>query len=421
LFQWSALRHTSSPAAAEQPGCSADVLFPRLLAGMEHPALAVQVLDLANYVTRQGMAAAHPAAGRLTQLLQLYSGLVNHLQNLEQRPQEFVPVAGKGAAAASQPAEAAEQLRRMVSGSVELLVSLSDALALIGDDRAVGKLRQALSLSHRRVRAEAAAALARLGDAEGVKTLVRLAAEPSVRRRAIAYLQELGKLEEAPEDYRTEVALAQGDFAAWLAEPTQLGMPPHAIALFDSRRLRWPGYDEPVDCYLFQYEYHFARGRLRGVGIAGPVMHALATDLTDLPPEDIYAIYAGWHAEHEEAGEVEAGALSPEQSQLAEAAQRDLEEIGYEDVQVLKLGKFFGDTVAVAAARLAGESGIVVTAGDRAQWFPNKPAQPKLGGDEIYCLFKGRALLSAFNSSADSSSADSADDARGRRSSPRPR
>jgi hypothetical protein len=184
----------------------------------------------------------------------------------------------------------------------------------------------------------------------------------------------------------------------------------------DSRRLRWPGYDEPVDCYLFHYEYHFARGQLRGVGIAGPVMHALATDLSHLPPEEIYAIYAGWHAEHEEASEVEATKLSADQSQLAEAARRDLEEIGYENVRVLKLAKFFGDTLAVASAQLAGESGFVVTAGDRAQWFPHKRGQPQLGADEVYCLFKGRALLSAFNPAA-----ASADRANGQSRGPRPR
>jgi hypothetical protein len=360
------------------------------------------------------MVAKHPAADRLPQLLALYSGLVNHLQNLEQQPQQFVQAAAKSGAAPLIAAEAGAQLRRMVASSVELLVSLSSALALIGDQRAVGKLRQALELSHRRLRAETAAALGRLGDAEGIKTLVRLAAEPSVRRRAIAYLEELGKLDEAPEDYRTEVALAEADFAAWLTEPTQLGLPPHAIALFDSRRQRWPGYDEAIDCYLFRYEYQLGRGHLRGVGIAGPVLHAMATDLGHLPPEDIYAIYAGWHAEHDEVSETESQSLSTDQSQLAETARGDLEEIGYEDVRVLKLGRFFGDTIAVAEATLAGDEGLVVTAGDRVQWFPHKAGEPRLGADEIYCLFKGRALLSAFNPPRSA-------DANSRSQAPRPR
>jgi hypothetical protein len=370
----------------QQPRLPVDALFPRLLEGIEHPALAVQVLDLANHVTRRRMLDKHPAAGRLPQLLTLYSGLVNNLQSLEQKPSEFAADAGR--------------LRQMVSGCVELLVSLSDALALIGDQRAVGKLRQALDLSHRRLRAEAACALARLGDEEGTKTLVRLAAEPSVRRRAVAYLEELGKLDEVPEEHRTELALAEGELAAWLAEPSQLGLPPHAIARLDSRRLRWPGYDEPVDCYLFRYEYHFPRGVLRGVGIAGPRLDALAADLTHLPPEDIYALYAGRDAEHGEMSETEAGHFSPDQQEQAEAARRDLEEIGYEEVRVLKLGKFFGDAVAVASAQLAGDEGLVISAGDQVQWFPREAGKPALGADEIYWLFKGRALLAAFNPGA---------------------
>src|SRR5205823_11639589 len=85
-----------------------EILFPRLLVGIEHPALAVQVLDLANHVLRRGMAKEHPAAGRVPQLLRLYSGLANNLQSLEQKPNEF--------------AADAHQLRQMVSGSVELLV-----------------------------------------------------------------------------------------------------------------------------------------------------------------------------------------------------------------------------------------------------------------------------------------------------------
>ncbi len=362
---------------------SVDALFPRLMAAIEHPALAVQVLDLANHVTRSRFAARHPAADRLPQLLALYSGLVNQLQNLEQKPTEF--------------ATDATRLRQIVAGSVELLVSLSDALALIGDQRAVGKLRQALALSHRRLRAEGAAALARLGDEEGTKVLVRLAAEPGVRRRAIAYLEELGKLDDVPEDFRTETALAEAELAAWLAEPAQLGLPPHAIAQLDSRRLRWPGYDEPVDCHLFRYEYHFPRGVLRGVGITGPRLDALATDITHLPPEDIYALYAGRDAEHGEMSETEAERFSAEQSDQAEAARRELEDIGYEEVRVAKLGGFFGDTVAVASAQLAGEEGLVISAGDRVQWLPREPGKPSLGADEVYWMFKGRALLAAFN------------------------
>jgi hypothetical protein len=51
----------------------------------------------------------------------------------------------------------------------------------------------------------------------------------------------------------------------------------------------------------------------------------------------------------------------------------------------------------VAAAQLAGKEGFVISAGDQVRWFPRQNDKPNLGADEIYWLFKGRALLSTFN------------------------
>jgi hypothetical protein len=114
--------------------------------------------------------------------------------------------------------------------------------------------------------------------------------------------------------------------------------------------------------------------------------------------------------------ETEAETFSGNQSEQAAAARRELEEIGYEDVRVAKLGRFFGDSVAVASAELAGEHGLVICAGDRVQWFPQQGGQPNLKADEVYWLFKGRLLLSAFNAKQSSS-----DEAPEPRRTPRPR
>jgi len=218
-----------------------------------------------------------------------------------------------------------------------------------------------------------------------------------VRRRAIAYLHELGQADQVPPEYLTPLAAAEGDLAAWLAEPHHIGLPPHELSLFDHRLLRWPGFDDPIDCYLLRYTYRLPAGTLRSVGIVGPTVHALTADLSGLAPDDVYAIYAGWHAEHREIAETAAEHFSTEQGDQAQLAARELQDLGYDAVRVLKLGEFFGDPVAVAAAELAGEPGMVVMAGDRVQWFPGGPDRPRLGADEVYCLFKGRALLAAFN------------------------
>ena len=74
-----------------------------------------------------------------------------------------------------------EHRKRQADEGVSLAVSLCDALALIGDASSTARLREAHEIRHRRLRVEAAAALARLGDEEGEKSLIELAAEPVAR------------------------------------------------------------------------------------------------------------------------------------------------------------------------------------------------------------------------------------------------
>jgi len=358
-------------------------VFPRLLAGIENPATAVQILDIANVATRRRAVEVHPAAGRFDQLLSLFSGLVNHLQDLEYKPSEY--------------ADTPRQLGETISRSVELMIALSQALALIGDDRAIGRLRQAMELSHRRVRIEAASALATLGDSEGAEMLIELAADPVSRCRAIRYLEEIGLRDRVPEEQRTVAAMAEGELAAWLAEPSGFGLAPHEIELIDHRVQHWPGYDDPQDCFLFAYAYHLPGGALQGVGIAGPVVHAFSTDLSDLEVADIYAMYAGWHASHTSDEDVAAENFSASDHHRADEAAAELESIGYDNVRIERLGRFLGEEVAVAAAQVAGESGVVISCGDRLQWFADTQQKLRLRPDELYCLFKGQAMLAAFN------------------------
>src|SRR6185437_13231302 len=308
---------------------AAAVPFPRLLDGLEHPAIAAAVLDLANYLSREGLTATHPASSRVDRLAELLGGLVSRLARLEERPEEF----------ADSPAE----LNAVVGESVELIVSICHALAMIGEPSVTGKLHQALELSHRRLRTEAAFALASLEDDRGAEVLAQMAAEPVVRPRALAYLEELGMLSRAGEADRSPAARAEGELAAWLALPMQFGLPPQKLELFDSRRQHWPGDAEPVDCYLFRYEYRLGDRGVSGIALAGPITHALRADLEDLSPADIYAAYAGWCAEHEEIREISPDELSLEQLETWRQCQRELDEQGYENVRLAKLGYFFDE------------------------------------------------------------------------------
>jgi hypothetical protein len=360
-----------------------EALFPRLLDGLEHPAIAAAVLDLANYLTRESLTATHPASSRVDRLAELLGGLVSRLARVEERPDEF--------------ADSPSELNALVGDSVELIVSLCHALAMIGEPRVTGKLHQALELSHRRLRTEAAFALACLQDDRGAEALAQMASEPVVRPRALAYLEELGMLLRAGEADRSPEARAEGELAAWLASPMQFGLPPQKLELFDSRRQYWPGDAEAVDCYLFRYEYRLGDRGLSGIAIAGPVIHALRANLEDLPPADIYAAYAGWCAEHEEIGEISPEQLSLEQLETWEQRQAELDEQGYQDVKLAKLGRFFDEEHFVAAARRGGQPGVVIVDGEQIEWRPVGLGSRPLGVYEIYEIHKGRKLLRTFN------------------------
>lgn len=359
------------------------VLFPRLLEALKYPHVAAVALDLCNYLARCGLVGSHPATARVKQLADLLGRLVAELQRLEENPVKWTGT----------PAERSARMGQ----SVSLFVALCDALALIGDPRVVGKLYQATKVAHRGLRTEAGAALARLGEAAGADVLVEMLAEPVVRNRALGYLEEVGRQDRIPDEYRSPVARAEGDLAFWLAQPTQLGIAPTSITLVDSQRIKWPGYVEPVDCYLFQYECGWSQEKLDGVAIAGPVTYTLSADLADLPPDDIYAAFAGWHAEHEEMYEIDADQLSDAQRETAEQMLDAARGQGYQDVELALLGYFFGEPEAVATARRGQVSGVVVIDRQRAHWYPQGTTRRPLGPTEAYYIYKGRRILGTFN------------------------
>lgn len=394
--QWRALQAFSELMVTDPPGDANEVLlsfvplfqhksyppealFPRLLDALHDATLATVVLDLANYLTRSGRVSKHPAAARVERLSALLGGVVGRLARLQERPDEF----------ARSPAE----LNQIVSDSTGLVVALANALAMIGDTRVTGKLHQTLDLSHRRIRTEAASALAKLGDERGTEVLVDMAAEPVVRLRALATLEELEQLDKVPRRHRSPEARAEAELAVRLALPTYFGAPPRCLELADSCRQHWPGYEEPVDCYLFRYEYRVGERTLEGIGIAGPVVHAFRADLADLPPSDIYAAYAGWSTEHEEIREHPVEALTDDDQSAWNSRRRELARMGYDDLQLIKLGHFFGETHSIALASRNASPGVLVDDGRKVEWFSSTGASRSVGPDEAYSIIKGRKLL----------------------------
>ncbi len=358
-------------------------LFPALLDGLRHISLAAAILDLSNFVTREGVVTRHPAADRGAEIALLLAGLVGRLGQIEASP----PGEGPHVEAAS----------RQVKEGISLAVSLCDALALIGDRSAVGKLYQALELSHRRLRAEAAAALAKLGEKTGEQVLLQLAQEPVTRLRVLAYAEELGILDQIDGQYKTEQAKAEADLALWLAQPSQMGVPPSRCELVDARQQAWPGYDDPVECFLFRFVYAFQDTEFSNIGIAGPLTHAFAADLADLPPDDIYAAFAGWQAEHEDIYELPVDSLNDAQRVDVVRLERRLRDAGYDAIVPQSLGSFLGDKVLVATAMYQGSPGVAVVDPLQCAWWPHRGSSRPIDPDVAYCIYKGRKLLRAFN------------------------
>ncbi len=142
--QWMEGAQVLSPLM-QRSGWPIASIYPAALDGLQHPALAAPLLDLASHVYRQGWVTSHPAAERLALLNHLQGGVVSRLSLFEENPRSF--------------GDDVDTVQARLGEAVALAVSLCDTLGLIGDESSVGKLNQAMELRHRRVQCEAAGAL----------------------------------------------------------------------------------------------------------------------------------------------------------------------------------------------------------------------------------------------------------------------
>ncbi|MFK7737263.1 MAG: HEAT repeat domain-containing protein [Pirellulaceae bacterium] len=366
-------------ATEEQVGS----FFDALSDGFLQPTTLNVLLDLANYRVRSELSAAHPWAVRAEQLSELLKNVVGRLGYFERDPTQF--------------GDNVEEVQKTLQESVSLSVSLCDALGLIGDKCAVPVLENALDLSHRRIQTEAAGALARMDEDLGKARLMELAQDSVARARAVAYAEELGFVEEMPEDVRHSEALAESELAAWLAGPEQFGFPPQSIELVDSRTQHWPSFEEPQNCYLFRYEYQLPNGPVSNVGIAGPLCQGFQADLANLPVDDIYAAYAGWQAEHEEIFEVPVEQLNASQRVEADRLEQSLRALDYEIEQSIALAMFFGELSLVVNVRKAGAAFCAVTDGNELTCYSKTEHPASMNAEVVLCIYRGRKLLRTFN------------------------
>ena len=364
-------------------GSLLELFFDRLGDGFLHPATMSALLDLANYSTRTGRLPIHPYARRVDELLSLLGNLTHRLSLMEENPVKF--------------GDDVESIQKVLGESVALTVSLCDALGLIGDKQATEKLNKTLALSHRRLQTEAASALARLGDATGKQRLIELAEDRVARLRAVTYAEEMGFAEEIAADLRLPQSMAEAELASWLASGDRFGVAPHEMELFDSRTQYWPSFEEPRDCYLFRYTYILPTGQLSNIGIAGPLTSAFNSDLANLPPDDIYAVFAGWQAEHDDIFEVPEALLNRDQRRETDRLIRSLQERECEVKQILALTFFLGEIALLAIIEHEGKRMHAVTDGHELLCYPASDHPTALTPDLVLSIFRGRKLLRTFN------------------------
>jgi len=361
----------------------ADRLYPRLLQAVSRLDLATAVLDLANYFFRHRDVRPHPAQSRLRPLSQLLADVTQQLLQLESAPlQSGIP---------------REKISQVINESVGLLSALCDCLALIGDASVAGKLYPCLEIRHRRVQLEAAYALASLGQEDGKNRLIQLAAEPLVRRRVLSYAESLGCLSDIDPQYQTPAAVAESQLVLSLAHPQNLGLAPKSTKLLDQRTQHWPGYEQPIECFLFQFEYPFSEHTYRNVGIVGPATHSFSANLSELSVEDQYAVFAGWQVEHPEIYIVSRHDFGPQQAGTLARLQRRMQDQQLEGVQPELLGYCLGGWVLVARGLKAGQSGWAIADAQDCYWLPDAGGFAAFDAALAWYFWLGRTLLRQFN------------------------
>lgn len=360
-----------------------EVLFPELLGAMSELGLATAILDFANYLYRERGVRPHPASPRLQPLAQLLADVTQQLLRIEAAPLSAgIPV---------------DRISQVINDSVGLISALCDFLALHGDTTVATKLFPCLEMRHRRVQTEAAYALAALGQEIGRDRLVALAAEPLVRRRVLAYAQPLGLTERIDADFQTAAALAESELVLYLAHPQNMGLAPKNTTLLDERRLNWPGYEQPVDCFLFQFEYPFSENPYRNIGIVGPVTQSFSIDLSELASEDLYSVFAGWHVSHPEIYPLLAADFGPQQNGAVARLQRRLHDQQVESIEPELLGRCLEQWVLVARGRRGSDEGWAVTSEQEPLWLPDDAGWANLDATSIWYFWLGRTLLKQFN------------------------
>lgn len=129
--------------------------------------------------------------------------------------------------------------------------------------------------------------------------LVEFARDYRYSRRAMIYLEELGKDFLIPKETEDPDFQALAIMSDWLAQPDEFGCFPDEEKIIDKRRIYWPPAKQEKQLYIIRYTYkeYNENGSDRiGIGLVGAQTFSLygIKGIFTMTPEEIYALYCGW-------------------------------------------------------------------------------------------------------------------------------
>jgi hypothetical protein len=148
---------------------------------------------------------------------------------------------------------------------------------------------------------------------------------------------------------------------------------------------------------LFRFHYQLPQGAYTNIGIVGPLTRAFACDLTELPVDDQFAAFAGWHAEHEEIYEVPASQLNSSQAQEVERLKKFYDLSGLQFESTIALTFLLGEPALLAELNLDGRKYYGITDAEDSVCLPADDQPTSLTPEIVLAIYRGRKLLKAFN------------------------
>jgi hypothetical protein len=247
---------------------------------------------------------------------------------------------------------------------------------------------------------EGAWAGARRKDDESIDRLIELAKDVRTSRTAVTYMNELSLEDRIPSETQDPAFAAKAELAEWLSYPTEKGRPPDEMSIVETRNLKWPLEDDPVDVRLIQFVYKDPAGVKPDevdIGLVGPMTFChFEMKMSTRPKEDIYAIHVYRELEAYDLIESVDLAAQPAAYDYMLKTWKGDTLVNAKIVYVAKLERSVGyprRLLALASATLNGEEGFVVLDGPRSKWYAKKSQVADTPESAFLMIHLGKELL----------------------------